>query len=137
MKAPTAREVRRTLPEAHTRDRIHLTGLTFEGRHGWYEAERERARPFVADLVVALDLGRAAASDELDDTLDYNLLAETVLEVGTSTSFKLVERLAAAIADAVLERFPVEAVEVTVHKPAPAVAGSPTAASATLYRARE
>ena len=123
-----------SLPEAITRDRIRLTGLTFEGRHGWYEAERKRPRPFVVDLVVAFPLEVSARSDRLTHTLDYDRLAETVLELGRTTSFKLIERLAGAIADALLEGFPIEAVEVTVHKPAPAVAGSPTAASVTLYR---
>lgn len=125
-----------TLPGAHTRDRIHLAGLTFEGRHGWYDAERERLRPFTVDVTVAMPLDVPSRTDRLADTLDYNLLAETVLHVGTTTSHRLIERLAGAMADAILEACPVEAVQVTVHKPTPAVAGDPTAAAVTLYRSR-
>ncbi|RMG10626.1 MAG: dihydroneopterin aldolase [Deltaproteobacteria bacterium] len=117
-------------------DRIHLVGLTFEGRHGWHEAERRRLRPFRVDLSVALPLGRAAATDELSDTLDYNALAETVQRVVTQNSFRLIERLAGALAEALLHEHPIEAVQVTVHKPSPGVAGEPTSAAVTLCRRR-
>ncbi len=127
-----------SLPEATTRDRIHLTGLTFEGRHGWYDAERQRVRPFRVDVTVAMGLDAPARSDALEDTLDYDRIAEVVLEVGTGTSCRLIEHLAGAVAEALLDAFPaVEAVEVTVHKPHPSVVGTPEAAAVTLYRSRE
>ncbi|MDF1563209.1 MAG: dihydroneopterin aldolase [Deltaproteobacteria bacterium] len=116
---------------------IGLEGLTFDGHHGYYRGERTRARPFGVDLQVGRRVDRAAHSDELEDTLDYNGLAETAGRIVTETSFRLIERLAGAIADALLEEHPtLRWVEVTVHKPSPQVVGNPRAAWVRLRRDR-
>ena len=116
---------------------IGLEGLTFDGHHGYYRAERARARPFGVDLQVGRQVERASHSDELEDTLDYNGLAETAGTVVGETSFRLIERLAGAIADAIVQEHPsVQWVEVTVHKPSPLVAGNPRAAWVRLRRSR-
>lgn len=117
-------------------DRIHLTGLTFQGRHGWYETERKLDRPFTVDLTVSADLAAASLSDDLEDTLDYNGLARTVERVVTGPSHRLIERLAGAIAEAVFDDHPVQIVELTVHKPSPNIAGQPARASVTIRRER-
>jgi len=116
--------------------RIQLQGLTFSGRHGWFESERERERPFTVDIAVLAPLDEAAESDALGDTLDYNALAATVQAVVEGPSLRLIERMAGAIADALLAEHPLEAAEVTVHKPTPGVAGAPTFASVSLIRHR-
>ncbi len=116
---------------------IGLEGLTFDGRHGYYRAERARARPFGVDLQVGRQVARASKTDELEHTLDYNGLAETAGEVVRDTSFRLIERLAGAIADAIIQDHPtVRWVEVTVHKPSPQVVGNPRAAWVRLRRSR-
>ena len=116
---------------------IGLEGLTFDGHHGYYRSERARPRPFGVDLQVGRQVERAAHSDELEDTLDYNGLAETAGKVVAETSFRLIERLTGAIADAILRDHPtVHWVEVTVHKPSPQVVGNPRAAWVRLRRER-
>jgi dihydroneopterin aldolase len=50
-------------------DRITLTGLRARGRHGVYDFERERGQDFVVDVVLELDLGPAARSDDMADTV--------------------------------------------------------------------
>ena len=116
---------------------IGLEGLTFDGHHGYYRSERTRARPFGVDLQVGRQVSRAARSDELEDTLDYNGLAETAGKIVAETSFRLIERLAGAIADAILvDHTSVQWVEVTVHKPSPQVVGNPRAAWVRLRRDR-
>lgn len=116
--------------------RIRLTGLKFSGRHGWFDAERKRDRTFTVDLEVSLSLEAASRSDALEDTLDYNALAETAGAIVTGESIRLIERLAGAIAESILAEHPVSAVEVTVHKPTPDVVGAPVEASVTLRRSR-
>lgn len=99
-------------------DRITLTGLRVLGRHGVHEQERAQGQEFVVDATVWLDLGPAAATDELSATLDYGELAQLAARVVGGEPCDLIETVAARIACGVLRDERVQAVEVTVHKPA-------------------
>ena len=99
-------------------DRITLTGLRVHGHHGVHEHERERGQEFVVDATVWLDLGPAAATDELSATLDYAALAQRAARIVGGPPCNLIETVAERIAQDVLIDQRVRAVEVTVHKPA-------------------
>jgi dihydroneopterin aldolase len=98
-------------------DRIALTGLRVRGHHGVFAHEKRDGQDFVVDLTVWADLGAAAYSDDLADTLDYGALAQLAADVVAGPPRDLIEAVAAEIADRILARYPVHAVEVTVHKP--------------------
>jgi dihydroneopterin aldolase len=98
-------------------DRIALRGLRAHARHGVHAVERERGQTFGVDAVLELDTAPAAASDDLDRTVDYAELAQRLHAVLTGEPVDLLETLAARLADACLESPPVQAVEITVHKP--------------------
>ncbi|WP_345215214.1 2-amino-4-hydroxy-6-hydroxymethyldihydropteridine diphosphokinase [Georgenia halophila] len=98
-------------------DRIRLTGLRAVGRHGVLATERETGQVFLADVVLHLDTGAAARSDDLAATVSYSEVAEDVVGVLDGDPVDLVETLADRIAAAVLARPGVRAVDVTVHKP--------------------
>ena len=98
-------------------DRIQLTGLTVRGNHGVFDFEKQNGQDFVIDIVVWLDLSAAALSDNVTDTLHYGELAEFAVGVVAGPSRDLIETVGAEIADGVMARWPVLAVEVTVHKP--------------------
>lgn len=98
-------------------DRIALNGLLVRGHHGVYEHEKRDGQEFGVDVVVWLDLGPAAAGDDLRRTANYGELAERAAAIVGGPPRDLVETVAVEIADAVLAEHPVEAVEVTIHKP--------------------
>jgi len=94
---------------------VEIAGLELPGRHGALEREREREQPFVYDVELELD---EPVSDELEQTVDYREVVKLVRELSDGHRFQLLESLAAALADALLERFPpVERVQVRVRKP--------------------
>lgn len=99
------------------RDRIELTGLRSTGFHGVFEFERARGQEFVVDLVLEVDTRAAAASDALDDTVDYGSVASRVHDVVAGEPVDLIETLAQRICDVCLSEERVLAVEVAVHKP--------------------
>ncbi|MFF0143767.1 dihydroneopterin aldolase [Amycolatopsis sulphurea] len=99
-------------------DRITLTGLRVFGRHGVFEHEKRDGQEFVVDVTAWLDLGPAAASDDLTETLHYGELAELAAGVVAGKPYDLIESVAGKIADEVLADHRLRAVEVTVHKPA-------------------
>jgi dihydroneopterin aldolase len=110
---------------------VELEGLEVFGRHGVLDEERRDGQTFLYD--VRLELGGAPPSDRVEDTVDYRDIATCVREVSDGRQFNLIEALAAAVADALAERFPAERVQVRVRKPSPP--GVPAAyAAATVER---
>lgn len=96
---------------------IELIELVVFGRHGYLEEERRLGQRFLVDLWVDLDED-ASASDDIDETVDYRRLAALVKEVFAGPSRLLLEGLAGAVADGIMERFPpVRSVRVRVRKP--------------------
>jgi dihydroneopterin aldolase len=98
-------------------DRITLTGVTAVGHHGVFDFERREGQPFVVDAVLYLDFAKAAESDDVRDTAHYGEVAQRITEWISGEPLNLIEALAVRIADSLLSEFPLQAVDVTVHKP--------------------
>jgi 7,8-dihydroneopterin aldolase/epimerase/oxygenase len=107
---------------------VELKGLEIFGHHGATEEEQDRGQTFLFD--VRLEVSNAALSDRLEDAVDYEDVAATVRDVSEARRFHLLEALAAAVADAVNERFDVGHVRVRVRKPEVEPAGLNVAWSA-------
>ena len=99
------------------RDRIALRGLRVRGFHGVLPAERQQGQDFLVDAVLHLDLREPAASDDLEDTVDYGTLALRLAEVVAGEPVDLLESLAERLARVCLDDPRVGTVELTVHKP--------------------
>jgi 7,8-dihydroneopterin aldolase/epimerase/oxygenase len=93
---------------------VEVEGLEIPGRHGATPEEHERDQPFLYDLELELPEPQA---DRLEETVDYREIVAVVREVSTSQERQLLESLAAAVADALIERFPLERARVRVRKP--------------------
>ncbi len=98
-------------------DQIRLTGIRAAGKHGVLDFEHERAQTFVVDATLFLDLAPAGASDALADTVDYGAIAKGIVAIIEGEHVDLIEKLAARIADMILEYPAVASTQVTVHKP--------------------
>jgi len=104
-------------------DRILLHGIQFYGYHGVHEEERRLGQRFLVDVELRLDLAGVEAGDDVALTVDYSQVLAVVLEIGTQQQCRLLETLAARIAAAILQRFPVRQVTVRATKPAPPLPG--------------
>lgn len=98
-------------------DSIVLTGLRVRANHGVFDFERADGQDFVVDVTAWLDLSVAAAGDDLGATVHYGELAEEVVAAVERDPVDLIETVAERVAATVLAHEPVDAVEVTVHKP--------------------
>jgi dihydroneopterin aldolase len=95
---------------------VELAGVELFGYHGVNEDERRDGQRFLFD--VSLDVPAAAAeSDRIEDAVDYRRVLAVVREVSDARAYALLEALAAAVADALLRRFPAGRVRVRVRKP--------------------
>lgn len=104
-------------------DTIFLRDLRIETIIGIYDWERTTPQTVSIDLEMAWDTARAAASDDIADTLDYKAVAKRLIAFVGESRFQLVETLAERIATIIREEFGVVWVRVTLHKPG-AVRGS-------------
>ena len=95
---------------------VELYGLEIPGAHGVEEEERRQPQLFVYDIW--LDVPEDAISDRLDKTVDYRDVASCIRELSDGRQFRLLEAMAAAAAETLLERFRLERVRVRVRKPA-------------------
>jgi 7,8-dihydroneopterin aldolase/epimerase/oxygenase len=99
-------------------DTIFITGVVIHARHGVMEHETEVGQRFVIDLELSADLSEAAQTDHLSDTVSYASVVSTATAAFKNTNYKLLERAAGAVAEAILATFArIDAVKVTVHKP--------------------
>jgi 7,8-dihydroneopterin aldolase/epimerase/oxygenase len=98
-------------------DAITLRGIRAYGRHGADPGERERRQRFDIDVELQLDLERASKSDELTHTLDYAALHARIVRVVATTSYALLERLAADLLASIFEDARVTRAAITISKP--------------------
>lgn len=112
-------------------DRILIDDLRVTTVIGALPHERELAQPIRIDLSIGCDLHEAGRSDELAATVNYGLVCERVSAMARDSKDVLLERLAAKVADVVLEFGLVDEVEVTVTKLRPPV---PEAVQSTAVR---
>ena len=118
-------------------DRIVLADMVFQARHGIFDDEKVQAQRFEVDVELLLDLQPAGLEDDLERTLDYGRVYDTVRTIVESTTFNLIEALAEAIAHELLADFPaLEEVEVRVRKPEVKLGGPLAYAGVQIRRRR-
>ena len=98
-------------------DKIFLHELKIETIIGIWEWERKIRQVVSIDLEMGADIRKAAASDSVEDTLNYKNVAKRVQQFVADSEFQLVETLAEKIAEIVLTEFDVPWVEVRINKP--------------------
>lgn len=98
-------------------DTIFLRDLRVETVIGIWDWERKIRQTVSIDLELAADIRQAAATDNIDDALNYKAVAKRVQQFVGESNFQLVETLAEKIATLILDEFPVPSVQVRVNKP--------------------
>jgi 7,8-dihydroneopterin aldolase/epimerase/oxygenase len=118
-------------------DTIFIAGLVIHARHGVMDHETEVGQRFVIDLELYTDLSESSRTDRLVDTVSYSNVVATATAAFKNTNYKLLERAAGAVADAILAAFlRIRSVKVTVHKPHAPIAAIFDDVGVVLTRAR-
>ena len=94
-------------------DIVFLRGLRIDTVIGIYGWERRTRQTLVFDLEMSADIARAAASDHIDDTLNYKSVAKRLIQFVGDSEFQLVETLAEHCARIIREEYGVRWVRLT------------------------
>lgn len=98
-------------------DKIHIRDLLLRCVIGVREWERDMRQNVQLNVTLYADLSAAAASDDIEDTVDYVTIKKRIIRLVEDSEFHLVEALAEMVADACLEDPLVQAARVSVEKP--------------------
>ena len=97
-------------------DIIYLHDLRIDTVIGVFDWERQVRQTVILDLEMAADIRRAAARDDLADTLNYKAVAKRLIEFVGNSEFQLVETLAERVAELMLNEFGVPWLRLRVNK---------------------
>ena len=86
-------------------DIIYLNDLRIDTVIGIYDWERRTKQTITLDIEMAADIRKAAATDNIDDTLNYKLVAKRIIEFVSQSEFELVETLAERITEILIVEF--------------------------------
>ena len=99
------------------RDRILIRDVPLKARVGCTEGERRDVQPILVDIELRCDLAPAATSDSIEEAIDYVRVRHEAARIVSGRSYALIEAIAGAVADGLLEAFPIDEVVVQVRKP--------------------
>ncbi|MBE0510622.1 MAG: dihydroneopterin aldolase [Chromatiales bacterium] len=97
-------------------DIIYLRDLKIDTVIGIYDWERRIKQTVSLDLEMATDIRKAAASDAIEDTLDYKAVSKRLIQFVGESQFQLVETLAERICEIVISEFQVPWVRLCLNK---------------------
>ncbi len=97
-------------------DIVFIRELRIDTVIGIYDWEREIRQTVVFDLEMGTDISRAAATDTIEETLDYKAVSKRLIDFVRESEFQLVETLAERCAELVLKEFNVPWVRLALNK---------------------
>jgi len=105
-------------------DVIRLNKMVFYGYHGVSAAEKETGRRYEIDCELETDLAPPSQTNSIKDTVDYVAVYQKIKEIVEGKAFSLIESLARALTEVILEEFPVFRVTLRVRKMIPPIPGN-------------
>lgn len=98
-------------------DIVYVRDLKVETIIGIYDWERQVKQMVSLDLEMGADISKAAASDSIEDALNYKAVSKRLISFIENSEFQLVETMAEQVATIVLEEFKVPWLKLRLSKP--------------------
>ena len=95
---------------------ILIKNLRVDTVIGVYDFEKQAPQSLRLDLELRLDARRAAHSDALADTVDYDEVCAAAREFGQRQRHELLERFSYELAGELMRRFPLRSLSLTAWK---------------------
>jgi dihydroneopterin aldolase len=98
---------------------VEISGLSVFTHHGVTQAEQDAGQRLIFDISLDVEDCSATVTDKLEDTIDYGAVCDAVIYAATERSYRTLERLCAALAEMLVDRFSAAGVTVRATKPEP------------------
>lgn len=95
---------------------LFLKDLIIEAKHGVHEYEKINPQRFSITVKLEVDTPKAFISDDIEDTVSYSDLRNTIIEITKNNSFELLERLAQVICDDILVDKRIKELTISIEK---------------------
>jgi dihydroneopterin aldolase len=95
---------------------IEIHGLVVQGRIGVLESERQNPQRLLVTLRFQLEISFAVLNDQLAKTIDYASVVFEVDKIVGNSGAHLIEKLVSEIGEALMERFPMQRLEIELRK---------------------
>ena len=102
---------------------LRMAGMKFFGHHGVTEKEKEKGGNYEVDCEIRTDITKCAASDDIDDAINYDLIYYLIREHMEKNSYNLLETIAVKLKEAVREKTGAGKILIRVRKLSPPVDG--------------
>ncbi len=113
-----------------------LENIIFHAFHGVFSEENKVGNTFIVTLTLDLDLQKASETDDLNDTINYQLVYDAV-KAEMQIQSKLIEHVAGRILRAIMQHFPqVNKAEIRLKKNNPPLGGQVEAAVIVMSQVR-
>lgn len=116
---------------------VEIQGLSLYTHHGVSDAEQEVGQRLVIDVRMAVGECDATVTDQVEDTVDYGAVCNTISLVAQQRSYRTLERLCSAIADRLLDDYAADEIWIKAAKPEPPIALAVEEVSVQVWRHRE
>jgi dihydroneopterin aldolase len=113
---------------------VEISGLSVFTHHGVTQAEQDAGQRLVFDITLDVEDCSATVTDRLEDTIDYGAVCDAIIYAATERSYRTLERLCAALADMLVDRFSASSVTVRATKPEPPLPAAVDEVSVELSR---
>tara|TARA_A100001011_G_scaffold85631_1_gene89719 strand:- start:120 stop:482 length:363 start_codon:yes stop_codon:yes gene_type:complete len=115
-------------------DKVRLNNIQLYGYHGYFKEEREIGQKFEVDIEISTELSKAAESDNLEKTVNYQDVFNEVIDYFKFNRKKLIETVAHDIANKILSKKNVLDIKIIIRKPSVPIGGVCSSVEIELYR---
>jgi FolB domain-containing protein len=98
-------------------DTIHIEDLVVRTVIGIFDHERDRCQDVLINITIWTDIARAAASDSIEDAVNYRELTKKIIHHVSKSQCLLLERLVQEVSDLILDESQIMATRVKIEKP--------------------
>ena len=99
---------------------VGLEKLKIHANHGVYKSEKENGNIFLLDVYVKGDLKRVASSDDIEEAINYEIIAAVCKEEMSKPSNTL-EHIGYRITNSLFNRLPISKVKLKISKTNPPI----------------
>ena len=96
---------------------IRINNLKIHANHGVYKTEEKNGQIFEIDIEIITDLKIAMVSDNLDDTISYENIVESITKIFTQKRFNLIEKIGDEVCNFIINNYTAEKVVLRIRKP--------------------